>query len=372
MSFASIKLPVPINVEHRKPGSRSSTTKKTYNEVDFEVPSLSLEEVSLVAQWSQPWGDAKQVTSSETNLIGGGWQRKLAQAEHMVALIEFEGVFYVPVRGREHDGAVQYLVTAENACSMLAAGMKTLSPFKALGTLDLHPQHMGFNFRNHGVGGERPFAETGLPEGQVLIGTNEAERVEQMGGYMAKNFVVIDGVLFSSVPEPMILVKTGAETVSMRMVTKHEEGIVQLLEHYFRLDDFDRALQMVDDHYLKERITAQFSDLSVVDSEPLSTDFESSEAVRMARCLLNRVGAVLSQVDGATAEPWYPLKKLLSKSSHEEGEIDEIMSLVEKMTNALEANEEVDEEWRMKTAQYGRLGAERWMYRPITFSGPRI
>ncbi len=371
MSLASIKLPVPINVEHKKPGARTSTTKKTYNEVEFDIPSLALSEVNPVAQWSQPWGDSKQTSSSDISLIGGDWQRKLVQAEHMVALIEGGGAFYVPVRAREHDGAVQYLVTAQNACSVLASGLKTLGPFSTLGTLDLHPQHMGFNFRNHGVGGDPTFAESGLPEGQVLVSSNEAERTEQMARFMQRNFIVVDGVLFAQVPEPMIMVRPGVEVASMRLVTKHENGIVPLLEHYFRLDDLGRAIQMVEEHYPQEKITTQFSDLTVIEPEPLSPDFERVEAIRLARCLLDRVGPSLSQMNWETAKPWYGLKKTLSSAPIEENDLNEMMSLVDKIANALPSNEEVDKDWRTKTALYGRLGAERWMYRPITFSGPR-
>lgn len=371
MSLASIKLPVPINVEHKKPGARTSTTKKTYNEVEFDIPSFAPGEVNLVAQWSQPWGDSKHASSSDISLIGGEWQRKLVQAEHMAALIESNGLFYVPVRGREHDGAVQYLVTAQNACSVLASRLKTLGPFTPNGTLDLHPQHMGFNFRNHGVGGEPTFAETGLPEGQVMVSSNEAERTEQMAQFMRKNFIVVDGVLFAQVPEPMILVRPGAEVASIRLVTKHENGIVPLLEHYFRLDDLDRAIQMVDEHYPQEKITIQFSDLIVIEPEPLALDFERAEALRLARCLLDRVGPSLSQMNWETAKPWYRLKKTLSSALTEESDLNEMMSQVDKIASALQLNEEVDKDWRTKTAQYGRLGAERWMYRPITFSGPR-
>ena len=372
MSFASIKLPVPINVEHKKTGARTSTTKKTYNEAEFDIPSLNMNDVTLVAQWSQPWGGSKQTSSSDVRLTGGDWQQKLARAEHMVALIESNGAFYVPVRGHENEGAVQYLVTVKNAFSVLAAGLKTLGPFNAPGTLDLHPQHMGFNFRNHGVGREPSFAESGLPEGQLLVSTNEVERIEQMGRYLQANFIVVDDVLFSQVAEPMIFVRTGAEAVSMRLVTKHDEGLVALMDHYFRLDDLDRVAQMVEEHYSLDKISAQFSDLVVFDSEKLAPNFESSEAIRLARTLLDRVAPTLSQMNWEIGEPWYALKKRLKASPSGESDLDEVMSFVGSLGNAIQAHKEVDEEWRSKTARYARLGAERWTYRPITFSGPRI
>lgn len=370
MPSASITIPVPINVEHKKPGSRGSQTLKVYNEAEFSVPSFSIDQVGFVAQWCQPWGSSKHVTSSDVNLVGGDWQRKLAQAEHMVALVVVDGVFYTPVRGREHDGAVQYLITTQNAASALSSGLLTVNPF---GSRELYPEHMGFNIRNHGVIGGRTFLETGLPDGQMLVGTNEADRVERLTRYLEKNFIAIDGILFSQVDEPMILVRTGVDKVSMCIVTKHDDNaIVPIFQHYFRLDEYDRALQMVEDRWSKDAITAQFTDLNVVDPEPLSSDFEMNEALRLSRRFFDKLAPYLRQMDWETAEPWYALKKLLGNPAPGVDDVDEMISLVQKQANALEHNKEVDEDWRNKTVLYGRLGVERWTYRPITFSGPRI
>lgn len=370
MPSASITIPVPISVEHKKPGSRVIQTLKAFNEAEFSVQSFSFDQVGLVAQWCQPWSSSEHTTSSNVNLVGGDWHRKLAQAEHMVALVVVDGVFYTPVRGREHDGAVQYLITTQNAASALSNGLLTVSPF---GSLGLFPEHMGFNIRNHGVVGGRPFLETGLPEGQVLVGTNEADRVERVTHYLEKNFISVDDILFCRTEEPMIHVRTGAEKVSMCMVTKHHDNaLVPIFEHYFRLDEYDRAMQMVEDRWSKDVIKAQFTDLSVFDPDPLSSDFELNEAVRLVRRFFDKLAPHLKQMDWETAEPWYALKKLLGNPTPGVDDVDEMISLVEKSANALEHNKEVDEDWCKNTVLYGRLGAERWTYRPITFSGPRI
>jgi hypothetical protein len=370
MASTSITLPVPIHVEHKKPGSRTTSTKKTYSEAEFSVPSFSIDQVGLVAQWCQPWSDSKHTTSSDLNLVGGDWQRKLSQAEHMVALVAVDGAFYTPVRGREHEGAVQYLITAKNALSAQTTGLLTVNPF---GSRELYPPYMCSHLRNYDVVGGRPFAENDLPEGQVLLATDEADRIVRMTGYLEKNFIAIDGVLFSRNDEPMILVRTGAEKVSMSIVTKrNDDAIIPIFEHYFRLDEYDRALQMVEDRWPKEMITAQFSDLGVVDPEPLSDDFEVIEALRLTRRFFTKLAPSLNQLDWETAGPWYALKKKLVNPAPGGDDVDEMISLVANLADALERNEEIDEEWRQKTVLYGRLGVERWMYRPITFSGPHI
>jgi hypothetical protein len=207
----------------------------------------------------------------------------------------------------------------------------------------------------------------------VLLATDEADRIVRMTGYLEKNFIAIDGVLFSRNDEPMILVRTGAEKVSMSIVTKrNDDAIIPIFEHYFRLDEYDRALQMVEDRWPKEMITAQFSDLGVVDPEPLSDDFEVIEALRLTRRFFTKLAPSLNQLDWETAGPWYALKKKLVNPAPGGDDVDEMISLVANLADALERNEEIDEEWRQKTVLYGRLGVERWMYRPITFSGPHI
>jgi hypothetical protein len=370
MSSATVTLPVPINVDHKKPGSRSISTKKTYNLGEFNLSSFSNDQVGLVAQWCQPWHSSKHATTSDINLIGGDWERKLTQAEHMVALIAVGGVFYAPLRAREYNGTVHHLVTTQNAIRVLSAGLQTVGPFDST---ELYPQHMGFNLSNHGVVGGRTFAETGLPDGQVLVGSNEAERIEYVARYLERNFIAVDGVIFHRVDEPKIVVRPGVEKVSMFLATRREDdSFVPIFNHYFRLDDYVRAVQMIEDRWPQDMISSQFSELIVVDPEPLSNDFEVVEAVRLSRRYFDKLAPALQQLDWATAEPWYELKQLLRNSEPDADDVDRLISLVDRSSKALQSNSEVDEDWRDKTVLYARLGIERWEFRPIAFSGPRI
>lgn len=253
---------------------------------------------------------------------------------------------------------------------MLSNGLQTVGPF---GSFELYPPYMGFNIRNHGVTRDRPFAETGVPDGQVLVGTNEADRVERITTYLEKNLIVVDGVLFSRIGEPMIVVKPRAEAVSLFMSTKHDDdSLTPTFSHYFRLDELDRAMQMVEDRWPKDVIRANFTNLSVLDTVSLSGEFEVNEALRLSRRFFSRMGPVLREMDWDAAEPWYALKEILRNPHPSDEDVDEMISLVERSVNALERNTEVDAEWRDRTVLYGRLGAERWMYRPVMLAGPRI
>lgn len=371
MSLSSITLPVPINVEHKRPGSRSTLSKKAYNIGKFELPSYSASQVSLVAQWSQNWNELARSSTSDIDLSSENWSQKLSEAEHMVALVSVAGSFYVPVRAAEREGANQHLVKTGNALNILERGLGTITPF---GSKDLHPQFMGFNFRNYGIGGgERPFSETGLPDGMVLVGSNERERIDALAGYLSKNFIIIDGMLFSSVVEPKIVVRPAADKVFLHIATDTDDNaIMPVFNHYFRLDDHERALQMVEERWDHEAIVPRFTDLKIADTIPLSEDFEATEALRVVKRFHSTLAESLKEIDWEVAEQWYALKKLLTMETPDEEQLEKMVSLVDKAVDALRVNSDVDAEWRDKRVLYGRLGVERWNYRPVEHSGPRF
>jgi hypothetical protein len=345
--------------------------KRTYNLGEFEIPSFTAQQVALVAQWSQYWNSSKHTTASDIQLGSVEWAQKLSEAEHMVALISVEGVLYVPVRAPERDGVVQHLVTADNAVNILSSGLKTSTPFR---DLDLHPEFMGFNFRNFGVGtGEGPFSDVGLPDGMVLVSTNERERNEILAGYLAKNFLLVDGILFTKVEEPKIVVRPTADKVYVSILTNYDDdALTPVFNHYFRLDDYERAMQMIEDRWSADTVEPRFTDLITADSNSLSNDFELSQALRLVKRFHIRLARSLQEFDWDVAEPWYALKKLLAVDEPGEEQIDEMVSLLERASDALEKNSNIDAEWRDKTVLYARLGVERWNYRPILSAGPRF
>lgn len=351
----SFELPVPFRVTTRRRGSRQNATnsKRVYTRESFDIPSANPEELIAVASWNHQW-----------NVVEG---------KGAADLVRYGDRFYAPVRYKmpnPHGGAeMTPFVKGNDLEFVVGNGLKAANPFSETDVVG----GLGIEMRNCGYGdGNIPWASTQLPEDEFVVSESRESSHEAMQRAFNR-LLLVDDVLYEPVGEPMIRVVCREDRVVMTVVNSiYQNLITPALDHYFRLDEADRAMELVEDRWDRDMIVLGFSDMVVQSPEYLSTDFEEREGLRGARQYFERIQDHLKQYTWETAAPWYVMKTMLKNPDLSFGDIGSLLEQVSLSAAAMEKESELDPEWRDNTARFGYLASERWNFRPLGLSGPGL
>lgn len=364
-----IQLPVPYQIEARINRSRINRTEEVLACVrgEFHVRDTSSMDVHLVAEWQQKWD--RSIHAEWKPRATGNWLSDFHGDRNLSRLVMIDGSFYSPIKADfPNDPGKPYTVENLHTPSWQVQNVRNVigRDFGAFWEGEYANLMCRGDFWNS------PDASAPFPPPDMTNKTEISNRRSEMEASIQRwleRFVVIDGLLWTKIAEPVIGVFATKNSVEMK-ITERRDSANSYTTSYFSLKDFQSAY----DHYHEclssvpgRPASMEVADLRIHMPAAFQMNIETTELIKSATQLLETTEPFLGKMPADLAPFWFSLRDILATCSASSSETD-----LTKLGDSVLVLHDAVSQHHSATAPLKQAcvialpAAQRWELRPIT------